>query len=379
MVAEAQRVVGEALHERAAGLDRALHVPAEVRLGRHALERVGADRQRRLPVLERLPVTARGGRRARRPRGEAADRVPVARPASVVGEPCRIVAPDALQSAQHAPVELAPARGGDAVLDGAAGEVVPERQRVPRTCTSPAATHSSIASAPSSISHSSTVPGTTDASSTTVRAGSLNAPSRSAIASRPASASATKNGLPPVTACRSPGSRPACAASAATAAGAQRPRLAPARRAARPAPAAPRSARPAAWSGSTRRRPPGARPARRDRASRRRPSAGPRSPASSARARPAWRSGPPRASRSASACASGGTRRAMSCHGPIGRGVISGSQTPHSASGGATARTSSVLPIPASPVTTAIRPASMAACSAARSSSLSSSSNLAQR
>ena len=96
----------------------------------------------------------------------------------------------------------------------------------PRRSSRPASMQASIAAAPLVTSVSSVAPGTTAHSSTTSRAASSSALTRKATASRTlagispagaASASVTKNGLPPVTACRSAASRPAARASCATA------------------------------------------------------------------------------------------------------------------------------------------------------------------
>ena len=141
VVADAQRVAGRLVdrEQRAARLDRAGHAPAEVGLDRDALERLDADGrvgallggERRLPVLERLAVAARRARGAGGRRGEAADRVDVG-PARRAWWASRAgsASPSRLERAEDQAVELAAAHGGEVVLDGAAGEVVAERDRV---------------------------------------------------------------------------------------------------------------------------------------------------------------------------------------------------------------------------------------------------------
>ena len=133
----ARQIVASGLVDRqqcAAGLQRAFGTPAQVRLQSDAFERLGVvavrGRERRLPVLERLPVAAG---RAGRPGGdgsEPADRVGVARAPRVVHEPRRIGAAGGLQGPQHDRGELALADRRDRVLDRAAREVVPEGERL---------------------------------------------------------------------------------------------------------------------------------------------------------------------------------------------------------------------------------------------------------
>ena len=84
---------------------------------------------RGLPVFERLAMPACRGRGAGGHRGQPADRLVVAGVARMVHEPRRVLA-GRLEHAQHAGVELAPAQRRQPVLDRAAGEVVPERERV---------------------------------------------------------------------------------------------------------------------------------------------------------------------------------------------------------------------------------------------------------
>ncbi len=263
--------------------------------------------------------------------------------------------------------------------------------------------HSSTAAASTPSSDSSMLPGTTAASSITARACGPSASTRSATASRTlagtptprgaASASVTKNGLPPETACRSAASWPARSASRATAPGESE---AGSIRRTQLRGSAPRTRR---TSGSTslrlvRIRQPG------ERTSRRPSSATRSSVASSAQCRSSTTSTAESASSSSAAvstpsrepepssAASIGppTTRATSRSGPIGRGVISGSHAPQStrlsSSAAVTDVTSAVLPIPASPITATTRPASrdsaIAPSSTSRSPSRSRSSNAAE-
>ena len=327
---------GVALDQRAARLDRALRAAAQVRLDRDALQRllVGAHGERRLPLLERLPVPARGGRGAGGGGGVAADRVVVAGAARVVGEPRGIVVAGGLERGEHAPVELAPAGGGDAVLDGAAREVVAERERVAvrsaaarRRCTrrSP--------SAGSAISHSSVAPGTTRRELDDARA------ARSASLHARASCVARRERLGDEERVAA-GDRVQVARVAAARRRAARPRRATAGRARSARPAATRARagpRAAAPGGVVRIRQPAREPrARRSATQIERRVVGPvqvldhaasaRSSASSAAASTASRE--PSASAAASAPPAW---RAMSCSGPSGRGVISGSHAPQSA------------------------------------------------
>ena len=119
--------------QRAARLGRALALPAEVGLDRDALERLRRRRassaQRRLPLLERLPVAAR--RAPRRAATGARRRIARTSPARRAWWASRagsalaggLSAPSTRRSSSRA------ADGGELVLDGAAGEVVAEGER----------------------------------------------------------------------------------------------------------------------------------------------------------------------------------------------------------------------------------------------------------
>ena len=164
------------LEQRAARLQRTLRPAAQVRLDGHALERLrrAAGGDRRLPVLERLPVPAAqrwppGGRRS-----EPRDRVGVAGAARVVRQPRRVRVARLLERVQHhaGPARAAGSAGSRPRPPAARGRAgtssaPPFRAAGPRRCTRRSPRRRAAVSA---SSHSSVAPGTTAASSITARA-----------------------------------------------------------------------------------------------------------------------------------------------------------------------------------------------------------------
>ena len=125
-------------------LERPLQTAAEVRLDRHALERlevsgcrpgasaVGAARcERRLPVLERLVMPADRGGGPRGARSQPANGGGVAAETGVVDQASEPHATVRLEGGEHRALERAPAQRTELVEDGPAGELVAEGHGVP--------------------------------------------------------------------------------------------------------------------------------------------------------------------------------------------------------------------------------------------------------